>query len=333
MEARGAAQVRQCGALGSAVAAVLVASWLALCAPATAGAATLTITTGADPVESIITQVGASGSLDTADQRLTVKVKPAGASSCGANPNADDGSQAIDTFPGVGPYAETSNWLFQSAGSYLLCAWITDSTHYPEPVVVSAAQTVAVRIPHLSLSLTAPGTVLRGRTFQVAATAQTEAERDVRVLLLPDTGRGCPANSDAAYGTSGEQELLNTSVLGGPTTQTENVTRSQTGRYLVCGYVNHTGQVAPEATAVATIEVVPPCIVPHLRPGTTLRRARARIVAGHCTVGKVRYVHSVTRARGTVVALSPRPGSGHATHAPVSVTVSSGAPKHRHHRR
>jgi hypothetical protein len=152
------------------------------------------------------------------------------------------------------------------------------------------------------------------------------------VYLLPDAGRGCPANSQAASGTPNGIYVFEDSILGGPSTATRNERLSSAGRYVVCGYVNYSVDIVPEATATATIDVVPPCIVPHLRRGTTLRRAKARIVAAHCTVGKVSYAPSITRARGTVIALSPRPGSGHATNAPVAITVSSGPPRHRRRR-
>jgi hypothetical protein len=300
-------------------------------APVAASAATLAITSAPDPVESITTQVGVAGTLETSDQRVALTVKPAGGPVCGANPSADSGSTAVGTYPGIGPYAKIANWTFAQAGSYLLCGWITDAAQSGSPVIASASQTIAVRLPHLSLSIAAPSKVLRGRTFQVATTAQAEAERDVEVVLLKDTGRGCPANWGAAIATSGETTVLRVSVTGGPTTQTQNERIDATGRYLVCGYFDYDNNVSPEATAVASTSVTPPCTVPHLGSGVPLRKAKARIVAAHCTVGKVRYATSTRHARGTVIALNPRPGSGKATHAPVQITVSSGPPRHRRH--
>ncbi len=311
-----------------------MAAALACCAlavPATASAATLAVASGPDPAESITTQVIATGALETDTQRLDVTVKPVGGSGCAANVDADDGSRAMSVFPGVGPYAETRNWTFQSAGSYLLCSWITDTAPPGDPVIALASQTIVVRQPHLSLTIAAPAKILRGRTFQVVTTAQAETERDVRVLLLKDTGRGCPANSGAAYVTAGEVSLVSVSMTGGPTSQTVNERLAATGRYLLCGYFDYGSQVAPEATAAVTVAVLAPCLVPHLRAGTSLAKAKTRIVAAHCTVGRVLHAHSASAARGTVIALSPRPGSGHATHAPVQITLSSGPPRHRRH--
>jgi hypothetical protein len=313
-----------CGCVAAGIACCALAA-----APAAASAATITITSAPDPVESITTQVGVSGTLETTEQRVVLTVKPAGGPGCGANPSADSGSQAIGAYPGIGPYAETANWTFQQAGSYLLCAWITDAAQDNSPVIASASQTIAVRPPHLSLSIAAPSKVLRGRTFQLTTTAQAEALRQVEVELLRDTGRGCPANWGAAYGTSGGTFVLGTSVIGGPTPQTENERLDAAGRYLVCGYFDYGELVSPEATAFAAITVTAPCIVPHLGSGVSLSKAKTRILAAHCTVGKIRYARSAHHARGTVIALSPRPGSGHATHAPVQITVSSGPPPRR----
>jgi hypothetical protein len=315
----------------------LAAALVCCAAPAAASAApTLAITTAPDPVESLATQVGMTGTLETDHQAVVLTVKPAGGPACGANPSADDGTQLITTVPGIGPYAKTVNWTFDIAGSYLLCAWATDTSRSPAVVLAATSQTLAVRIPHLSLSLAAPATILRGRTFQIATTAQTEAARTVYSALLRDTGRGCPANWSAAYGTSGVVQLVGTTITGGPATRTVNAHLDETGRWLVCGYVNYGSVITPEATASATIDVVPPCIVPRLGPRATLRRAKARIVAGHCTVGAVGYAYSRRRPRGRILRLSPRPGSGHATNAAVAITVSNGPPppprRHGHRR-
>ena len=329
MEARGGASA---GRVRRGWAAVLVACCVLAVLPAAASAVTLTLTAAADPVESITTQFGATGSLDAGSQEITLRVKPSGGTGCAANPDADNGTLAVyDDSAGPGPYTETRNWTFDSAGSYLVCGWVVDTGRAGDPVVASSSETIAVRIPHLALSIGAPASVLRGRAFQVTMTAQTEAQREVDVALLPDAGRGCPANWGAAQDTAGWSGVFEDSVTGGPTTDARNEQLDATGRYLLCGYVDYDGQVTPEATASAAVDVVPPCVVPHLGPHATLRSAKARIVAAHCTVGVVRYVRS-SRRRGTVLALSPRPGTGHATHAPVRITVSAGPRRQRRHR-
>jgi hypothetical protein len=100
---------------------LLAVCGIAALAPASVTAATLAVTSGADPVESIATQVGLSGTLETTSQRVWMSIKPAGATGCAANPRADVGERPIDANPDIGPFARSVNWTFQRAGSYLLC--------------------------------------------------------------------------------------------------------------------------------------------------------------------------------------------------------------------
>jgi hypothetical protein len=62
---------------------------LALCA-GTASASTVSLTIGADPVESVTTQIGAAGSSTApGGESLYVTVNLTGAAGCGANRDAD----------------------------------------------------------------------------------------------------------------------------------------------------------------------------------------------------------------------------------------------------
>jgi hypothetical protein len=64
------------------------------------------------------------------------------------------------------------------------------------------------------------------------------------------------------------------------------------------------------------------CVVPHL-VGLTVARARPRLTAAHCVLGKVRRRRAAARA-GRVVASSPRAGTATSGGAAVAVTVSRG---------
>jgi hypothetical protein len=80
---------------------------------------------------------------------------------------------------------------------------------------------------------------------------------------------------------------------------------------------------APTSTTITTTpKPRTRCRVPHVI-GTTLPRARRAIVARHCRVGKVsrRYAR---RAKGRVVAQTPRAGTVRPALARVSLTVSRG---------
>jgi hypothetical protein len=75
---------------------LLVAGLLTVSAALWAGvaqaASSVSVTVGADPVESITTQLGLSGSVTGPQQYVVEHYKPAGGAGCGANPSADDGT-------------------------------------------------------------------------------------------------------------------------------------------------------------------------------------------------------------------------------------------------
>jgi hypothetical protein len=302
---------------------------LAVCGvcTASASASTIAITTGADPVEGVTTQVGAAGSLTSASESVYVTVKPSGGAGCGANRNADTGDALISTSPPAGPFTRSTNYTFATAGSYLLCGWDqTDST----TVTAQTSATVVVRIPKLSIAVAAPAAVNPGQTFQVSTTTQAEATRSLYLLALVDTGRGCPANASAAYASGGISVVSDSDVTGGPTTDTRNVTLQNAGQYLLCGFLQYQSSGdPPEAVSTTALTVVappPPCVVPPIVKDEPLAATKARLVAASCTAGAVRYVASARYARGSVFKLSPVAGTSLPTGSAVVLYVSTGAP-------
>ena len=297
-------------------------AWLAT--SAAAQASTISITSAADPAESIATQLGVTGTVTVAPSAtVSLKFKPAGGSPCGANPAADTGGVDLVLQGGVvtGPYTFSVNHTFDQAGSYLMCAWITDQGAMAP--TATAEQTLVVRIPHLSLTIAAPPVVVLGQTFQVSTTTQAEAQRTVYVSAIADTGRGCPANIGALRSLAGYQDIVAAQALGGPTTTTTNVTMSTAGVKLLCGYFQNSAVV--QATAVASLTVQAPCIVPAFTPGAALAAVKASLTTSGCTVA-TRLVPSNKYKRGTVVSLNPKAGTSLAPQAKVTVNVSDGAP-------
>ena len=310
-----------------ALAAALVAA-CTLLLPAAAHAQSITATAANDPVESVTTQIGVSGTASNTSSRVSLKVKPSGGTACAANPEADNGSTVM-SFRGVsqGPFNQSENWVFETAGSYVLCAWLTDGNQ----VLAAHNRTVSVRVPKLSLSVAVPQTAAMNETFQVSTTAQTEASRSLHLSRIPDTGRGCPANADAADSTSGEFTIISgRRMSGGPRTESENNSISDPGTYLFCGYLHYKSTTdPPQATASATITIPappPPCIVPTVAPGTDLAAATGALGAANCTRGKIKRIASTRYARGTVVKVIGQAGASLANAAPVDVLVSLGAP-------
>ncbi|MEY2443345.1 MAG: hypothetical protein QOJ46_2771 [bacterium] len=290
----------------------------------TASGSTVSLTIGADPVESVTTQIGAAGSMTApGGESLYATVKPTGAAGCGANRDADIGDTLISTFAPVGPYTRSVNHTFLTAGSYLLCAWTqTDST----TVTASYTTTAFVRVPKLSLAVAAPAAVQMGQTFQVSATTQAEAARNLYVLALVDTGRGCPANASAASNEASSTIIDGAEVTGGPATDTRNVTLQTPGRYLLCGYLHYQGSATPpQAVSTTVLTVLAPCVVPAVVQNELLAAARARLVASSCTAGAVRYTASSRYARGTVFKFSPVPATVLPTGSAVALYVSTGA--------
>jgi len=320
---------------------IVAAGLLLLGAASPAAAApTIGLTVAANPVESITTQLGATGTAEDANDALDVTVKPAGGQGCAANFAADasGGSSIVvdEKLLGTGPYSEAVNWTFDTAGSYLLCGWLNDGSQSGDPVVASESLTVVVRQPHLALSISAPGAVTPRQTFELVTTAQAEAKRDVEEYIEPSTGRGCPANAQAADSFSGE---LRTAwpdrgtewfVDGGPFTETANEELSDVGNYLVCAYAEYpTNASPPEASASAPISVLAPpapCVVPRLGSRTRLNAAEQKVRAGSCTVGRIRDTASRTVPLGDVVSLSPASGTERSAGTPVIITVSTGPP-------
>jgi hypothetical protein len=274
-------------------------SLLAIAAGATAAqaASSIAITVGADPVEGITTQVGVTGSVSSTNEYYYLAYKPAGGLPCGANYSADDGIGLLNNGSSgqAGPFARSVNLAFPSAGSYLVCAWLQSNS---TTVTAVDAKTVQVRIPKLSLAISAPTAVAPGQTFQITTTSQAEAQRDLWVYALVDTGRGCPANASAASDAEVSRVMNGRYVLGGPTTSTENLTLQNAGQYLLCGYIHYNGSSKPpEATASAVFNVVAPppppppppsCVVPAVVKDEPLALTRSRLTAASCSAGKAR---------------------------------------------
>jgi subtilisin family serine protease len=67
----------------------------------------------------------------------------------------------------------------------------------------------------------------------------------------------------------------------------------------------------------------PPCVVPNVL-GRRLHTASSRIRARHCRLGKVRYVHSARKQRGTVLRESPSPGRHLGSNGKISLWLGRG---------
>src|ERR1035441_589930 len=319
--------------------AVAISTGLIAAAPALAAPA-LTLSTGTEPTESIATQLQASGTTTNSQTSLGVTVKPTGGPGCAANFSADESAGGRIVFDGSdveeGAFSKSVNETFSAAGSYLLCGWLNDNSQVGSPIVATASLTFTVRRPHLALSISAPPTVQPGQTFQLLTTAQAEVARTVSEYVLPETGRGCPANAEAAYTTSGVTAVFWAAhgsawnVIGGPFTESVNEVLRSPGHYLVCAYIQYpTSQSPPEITASAAVVAVappPPCVVPKLTSTTTPKAVEQALAAAGCSVGMLRYAASRGIRSGYVSALSQPSGKHLPGGTAVNVTISTGPP-------
>jgi hypothetical protein len=290
----------------------------------------LQLTVGADPAESITTQLGATGTAPGTSDAVFITIKAAGGAPCAANYNADNGNTIIDgNNVSQGAYSTSTNWQPTAAGSYLLCGWLEDVNN-SRAVLDAQSLAVAVRQPHLSISLTIPAQVQTNQIFQVSTTTQAETQRTLFEYELPNTGDGCPANAAAANDTSEVKPIYEDDNLdGGPATQTQNE-QFPAGSYLFCAYFEYPqSSSTPEATASATLTVVPPpppCVVPKVKPEAPLASVEARVTAAHCAVGAVTDAASRSVPKGEVISFSPTSGKKLASGAAVGVLVSTGPP-------
>lgn len=237
---------------------------------------TLQLTTGADPVESLTTRLGATGVLgSSSSDGVMWSVHPAGGSQCGPSLSGDEGHIATAEGPiklepkqsssGSQAYSTTSEWTPEAAGSYLLCGWLgvlVSEINGGRNVVEIVAQTslpFTVRPPHLSVSLSVPKHVRIRQKFQVTTKAQAEAVRSLYEYMLPDRG-GCPGNAalasstahviDPSFDSSAHGNIWQ--VNGGPSSRTYSESVKFPGSWIVCAYYQYHGlSTTPEGTASA----------------------------------------------------------------------------------
>ncbi|MBJ7473252.1 MAG: PASTA domain-containing protein [Solirubrobacteraceae bacterium] len=305
--------------MAGAVAALLAA------APSAASASTMKVTAPAQAVESAGVQIDVTATLDVASY-VEAEVRPAGAP-CAATAAEDPGSPLLDRSAIEPQFAASSLRAFDAAGQYIVCAWARDTTQAASPVVASASAIIDVRIPKLSLSITAPSSVIVDELFTITTSAQAEVERLAYAGLVPNLGKGCPANYSALQKTAGSVAVLaQTGVLvaATPLTSKEQFSLPTAGKYLACAYVHH-GPItsAPQAVAQTAFIAGKACVVPDLG-GRTLSQAKKLLKKGNCRLGKSKKATSKKVRRGRIIRTGKKPGTELAPNTAIGVVVSKG---------
>ena len=282
----------------------------------------------------------------SAPASLYAVVRPAGGASCQSSYGQDQvaaGNASTTLFAGngqahVGPGAYSVQSTFQPAsGSYLVCAWIEQysgdgsDSPFPSNEVTAGpiSATFTARMPQVSqLSVAPPANPRLGQSLTLAYTTQTDQSLTLFSVVKPAGGSACAgsyelerqgsASEVAVFGDSGD------SVFGGPTVTNGTVTESTAGTYVVCAWVEgpSNGEVDAATSTTFQVGVVSTglCIVPRFA-GLQLRTVEQRVLAAHCGVGRVHYVHRRDVRHNQVVGLSPGPGRRLKAGSAVTVTV------------
>jgi hypothetical protein len=139
-------------------------------------------------------------------------------------------------------------------------------------------------------------------------------------VLAPPPPCVVPTLSAAVKLATAERALTAAGCTVGKITNTAS-------RRIRSGYVSALspapGTHLPSGAAVTiTISTGPPCVVPHISAGGSLRKVERHIRLAHCAVGKIRSVRSSHQARGRVLRLGARAGQVLRSGAPVEVVIS-----------
>jgi hypothetical protein len=300
-------------------------------AVASADSASLSFTDAAgtsDPVAGVGRTATLSGNTQSST-RIWIRNRASGGAPCAPSASSDSGSVYFDgNFSGSEFYGTDVNGNFalkrtgtwRTAGTYMFCIWIAPSESTSTTPIT---QNVTFRQPSGTISATvAPVTPRPGQAATVTVTGASEAPEGVYATIRKAGGAACAASysADSGYTLIGGTDVNGSFSLHASTTQ-------NAGNYLICLWVaasssDSTPIAGPQPVTFSVVAPPPPCRVPVLR-NLTLARAKARLVASGCRVGRVSYVRSSLK-RGRVVRTSPGAGKHRAAGASVSVVLSRG---------
>ena len=265
------------------------------------GTFTVSLTAGDD------TRAGGS------DQLVTIRPGPSAAFTSPASlpsgsPAAFDGSGSSSS-SAITTYA----WSFgdgQSASG--AAAATTHAYAHPGTYQVTLTVTDAVGV---SASMQHPVTVTNRPPKALVTTSSAKVVAG-RAVSFDGRASSDPDGSIASYAWS----FGDGSSASGPTAR--HIYRHS--GLLTVNLTVHDNSGATASTSLRVrVTTAPACIVPGLR-GLSLRQARSRLTASHCSLGRVGHAHSARVAAGHVLSSSPARAAHRAHGARVSVTISSG---------
>lgn len=280
------------------------------------------------PVEDSAFAVGFTGDatgLKSRYPQLFARIRPSGGTPCAPNARDDPGPHIDGSFgsgvDAIGPFSVSGSYEAPAPGSYLVCAWIEDEYNDFGP---PASATVAVRAPMLSISATAPASVLRGVPFAVNVSYQSEVPRYLTVLVVHATN--CSIGSDALRAiSSSTAEIVRSTAVSGAGASSGSARFDAVGTYLVCGFLEESSDgsgVAQHGAQLATVSVGMPAPA-FRRCGSVGGRRRIRDVRARIT--SCAEAKSLARRWGRARRAPTRLGAYRCSARSGNVTCTSGA--------
>ncbi len=304
-----------------------------LCAAsAYADSAALTVTDAAgqsDPAAEVGRTFTAAGNSGT-PKKIFASYRATGGAACAPSAATDSGLA-----PRFLPYGDdvngdfaikyTGNW--PTAGSFLFCFWIADSS---SQAVTPFSQVVTFRPPRGTLATSvAPPAPWVGTESVVALSGASEAPKSVFATYRPANGAACAptAESDPGRALPGIYGV----DVDGSFQISSRLTLETIGSYLVCVWLaDYSGDPSPIAGPLATtfsvVSAPPPCRVPSVRRGTSVRAVLDKLTKAGCTAGRIFYQASKRYRRRTLIKLRTRAGASLPAGQAISFIVSTGKP-------
>jgi len=315
-------------AAAAAIVCVGLLTWGASGALADSAAVTVTNTAGQiDPVAGVPRVFAVTGNT-LVPEHVYVKYRAIGGEPCAPSAESDTGTWLFGSW-----YTEANgNFQFQkvltweSAGPEMFCTWIASSD---EAIASPITNTITFRAPTGTVNASVdPGTPTPGQQFTVAVTGASESPAYVFARISAGGGAPCAPTYEADGGSS----VINGASVNGAFSASGTTSEAQPGAYTLCVWLAPGAGTAPAIAGPQAVDFLvaqpppppPPCVVPSFGAHTRLASVEARIRAGNCRVGRVRYARSRHVRRGAVVSLSPRPHARLGSGAYVAIVLSVG---------
>lgn len=316
---------------------------------ALADSASISVTTTggqSDPVAKVPRIFSISG-VASIPEHVYVKSRAPGGAPCAPTAISDSGSTFEGGYFSWG-WDENVNGTFNlqrvltwsSPGTEVFCIWLAASQ---EAITTPITQTITFRAPTGTITATVnPITPQPGQQATVTISGASESPERVYAAIRPAGGAPCAPTFEADTG----HNLVNGESVNGSFSTQATTIQQTAGTYLICLWLassaTDTHPVAgpqPETFTVAAPPPPPPppppCVVPSFGSNAHLATIEHRIQAGHCSVGRVRYLYSLRVRKNAVLRLAPGPRARLPFGARIEVFVSSGprSRRHRHRRR